>query len=155
MLFSLSRGNYAPKAFGRLSAGGVPLPATVFSGAFILLSAALSRFTPMAYNYLFGIALFGALVVWIVILLSHLRFRRAHGERTLPVRMPFFPVMQILGLILLGAILVTMGLDPAWNISWIVGVPWLVFLTAVYWAWKKMSSPAEQHDSAARGRGPR
>ena len=43
----------------------------------------------------------------------------------LPVRMPFFPWLQIAGLVLLSAILVTMGLDTAfWNISWIVGVPW-------------------------------
>jgi heme/copper-type cytochrome/quinol oxidase subunit 2 len=29
-----------------------------------------------------------------------------------------------------------MGLDPAWNLSWIVGVPWLVLITAVYFVWK-------------------
>jgi len=29
-----------------------------------------------------------------------------------------------------------MGLDPAWNISWIVGVPWLVLLSLAYFIWK-------------------
>ena len=34
---------------------------------------------------------------------------------------------------LLTAILVTMGLDAEfWNISWIVGIPWLGVLTAAY-----------------------
>jgi len=47
--------------------------------------------------------------------------------------MPFFPVMQIAGLLLLGALLITMGLDTQfWNISWIVGAPWLVLLSAAY-----------------------
>lgn len=136
MLFSLSRGEYAPKFLGILGASGTPRAATLISGVFILGSAAVSRFTPLAYNYLQGIALFGAIIVWMAILLSHLKFRRVHDAATLPVRMPFFPVMQIVGLVLLGAVLVTMGLDPAWNISWIVGVPWLVLLSLAYFVWK-------------------
>jgi amino acid transporter, AAT family len=136
MLFSLSRGSYAPNFLGRLSASGTPVAAIALSGAFIFAAAAVSRLTPLAYNYLQGIALFGAIVVWMMILLSHLGFRRVHKASELAVRMPFFPVMQIIGLALLGALLVTMGLDPAWNISWIVGVPWLALLTAAYFTWK-------------------
>jgi AAT family amino acid transporter len=51
--------------------------------------------------------------------------------------MPLFPWMQVAGLILLAAILITMGLDTElWNISWIVGVPWLVTLSVAYFVWK-------------------
>jgi len=57
------------------------------------------------------------------------------------VRMPLFPVMQIVGLVVLAALLVTMGLDKDWNLSWIVGVPWLILLTAAYFIWKK-AAPA-------------
>ena len=54
------------------------------------------------------------------------------------MRMPFFPYMQILGLGLLAAILVTMGLDTEfWNISWIVGVPWMIAVSIAYWVWKR------------------
>jgi L-asparagine transporter-like permease len=138
MLFSLSRGGYAPKLFGKLSPTRAPTPALLASGVAILAAAALSRFTPLAYNYLFGVSLFGAIFVWIVILLSHLAFRRRHGPQELPLRMPFFPGLQIAGLVLLAAILVTMGLDTEfWNISWIVGVPWLVLLSAAYFLWKR------------------
>jgi AAT family amino acid transporter len=142
MLFSLSRGDYAPKLFGRLSKTHVPTPALIASGAAILGSAALSRFTPLAYNYLFGIALFGAIFVWMVILASHLAFRRRHRPRELPLRMPFFPVLQIAGLVLLAAILITMGLDTDfWDISWIVGVPWLALLSAAYFLGKRRRAP--------------
>jgi amino acid transporter, AAT family len=136
MLFSLSRGDYAPKVLGRLSKAGTPVAATLLSGACILLAAGVSRFTPMAYNYLQGVALFGAIIVWMTILLSHLRFRRVHKAADLPVRMPLFPVMQLAGLILLTAILITMGLSKDWNASWIVGVPWLMLLTGAYFIWK-------------------
>jgi L-asparagine transporter-like permease len=138
MLFSLSRGGYAPSILGRLSSSGAPTAAILVSGAGILAAAAVSRLTPLAYNYLFGIALFGAIFVWIVILLSHIAFRRRHRAEDLPVRTPFFPWLQIAGLMLLGAILVTMGLDREfWNISWIVGVPWLALVSAAYFVWKR------------------
>ena len=141
MLFSLSRGTYAPAFLGRLSPSGAPVAAILVSGGSILATAALSVVTPLAYNYLFGIALFGAIVVWMTILASHLSFRRHHDPATLPVRMPFFPYMQIAGLVLLAAILVTMGLDRSfWNISWIVGVPWMLFITAAYFVWKRRHS---------------
>jgi AAT family amino acid transporter len=133
MLFSLSRGAYAPHFLARLSKNGTPVAAILTSGACILLAAGVSKLTPLAYNYLFGVALFGAIIVWIVVLLSHVSFRRRHKVEDLPVRMPFFPGMQILGLALLVAVLITMGLDrEVWGISWIVGVPWLVFVSIIY-----------------------
>jgi len=136
MLFSLSRGGYAPGFLGGLSRAGTPVAAILLTGAGILASAAVSWFTPMAYSYLFGIALFGAMIVWIIILLSHLRFRQVFRGQALPVRTPLFPWMQIAGLALVGAVLVTMGLDPDWRLSWIVGAPWLLVLTAAYFVWK-------------------
>jgi L-asparagine transporter-like permease len=142
-LFSLARGGYAPRWLGSLSANGTPLVATLISGAGVLAAAAVSFFSPLAYNYLFGIALFGGIFVWIVILVTHLRFRRAWQGRKLPVRMPLFPIAQITGIALLSAILVTMGLDTDfWNISWIVGVPWLVGISIVYFIYRKRLAQA-------------
>ena len=154
MLFSLSRGTYAPAFLGRLSSNGTPVAAILVSGGSILAAAALSVVTPLAYNYLFGVALFGAIIVWITILASHLSFRRRHGAAALPVRMPLFPYMQIAGLVLLSAILITMGLDTDfWNISWIVGVPWIGLVTLAYFAWKRSHRGAvplgDLSDSAA------
>lgn len=140
MLFSLSRGSYAPKILGKLSANGTPVGATILSGSCILLAASVSRLTPYAYNYLFGIALFGGLSVWMIILFSHLSFRRRHKNEHLPVRTPFFPYLQILGILLIAAILITMGLDTEfWNISWIVGIPWMVFVSIAYLIWKRVN----------------
>jgi L-asparagine transporter-like permease len=144
MLFSLARGRYAPGFLGRLGKAGTPIAATLLSGGCILAAAGVSRFTPLAYNYLQGVALFGAIIVWMIILLSHLRFRRVHMASELPVRMPLFPFMQIAGLVLLAALLITMGLDTAfWNVSWIVGVPWLALLSAAYFIGKARASRAE------------
>ena len=137
MLFSLSRGNYAPQFLGRLGKAHTPIGAIIVSGAGILITAAVSMFTPYAYNYLLGVALFGAMTVWIFILVSHLAFRRQHKTTQLPVRMPLFPWLQLTALGLLIAILVTMGLDEEfWRLSWIVGVPWLVLISIAYLVWR-------------------
>jgi L-asparagine transporter-like permease len=143
MLFSLSRGGLAPRFLGRLSKNGTPITAILLSGACILVAAGLSKLTPLAYNYLFGVALFDAMIVWIIILVSHLSFRRRHKAADLLVRMPWFPVIQIVGLTLLCAVLITMGLDKeTWRISWIVGVPWLALISLVYWVLKARNGRA-------------
>jgi L-asparagine transporter-like permease len=153
MLFSLSRGGYAPHFLGKLSKKGTPITAILLSGACILTAAGVSKLTPLAYNYLFGVALFDAMIVWIIILLSHLSFRRRHKAADLPVRMPWFPGIQIAGLTLLCAVLVTMGLDKeTWRISWIVGVPWLGLISLVYFILKGRGSlavPASAPGAAA------
>ena len=149
MLFSLSRGGFAPPLLGRLSRSGVPVGAILVSGAGILIAAAVSRLTPKAYSYLFGIALFGAIVVWIIILMSHLAFRRHHAAATLSVRMPGFPAAQIAGIALLLAVLVTMGTDKDWWLSWIVGVPWLAILTAAYFLVKRGAAAVSPPSPAA------
>ncbi len=137
MLFSLSRGSYAPRFLGALSSSGTPTAAILTSGGCILVAAAVSMFTPYAYNYLLGVALFAAMLVWIFILVSHLSFRRHHPVATLPVRMPLFPWMQLAGLAMLVAILVTMGLDTEFfYVSWLLGVPWVMLISAAYFLWR-------------------
>lgn len=143
MLFSLSRGEFAPRFLGRLSKNGTPVAAILTSGACILLAAGVSKLTPRAYNYLFGVALFDAMIVWVAILLSHLSFRRRFRKEELPVRMPLFPLVQLVGLGVLLAVLVTMGLDKeVWGISWIVGIPWLLLLSVGYFVRKARSARA-------------
>ena len=111
MLFSLSRGGYAPRRLGGLSERGSPVAAILVSGACVLIAAAVSMFTPNAYADLFGVALFAAILVWMFVFASHLSFRRRYSGAALPIRTPFFPWLQYAGLAMLAAILVTMGLD--------------------------------------------
>ncbi len=142
MLFSLSRGHYAPQFLGRLSNKGSPVAAILISGACILAAAAVSMVRPDAYNVLLGVALFAAILVWMFILVSHLAFRRHHDPASLPVRMPLFPWLQCAGLLLLGAILVTMGIDTNFRVSWQFGVPWVVLISAAYFVWKAKNGAA-------------
>lgn len=133
MLFSLSRGRYAPAILGRLSKSGAPAVASLLSGAAILLVAGISLLTPRAYNYLFGVALFSGIFVWILILVSHLSFRRHYRGQALPVRTRFFPILQLTALGLLIGVLITMGVAPGdFRMSWTVGAPWLALISVAY-----------------------
>lgn len=132
MLFSLSRGGYAPRSLGNLSRRGSPVAAILVSGVFVLISAAASYLTPYAYADLFGVALFAAILVWLFVFASHLSFRRRHDAAMLPVRMPFFPWMQYAGIVMLVGVLITMGLDPTFDVSWLYGVPWVAVISVAY-----------------------
>ena len=140
MLFSLSRGGYAPRFLGQLSKNGTPVAAILISGACILVAAGISKLTESAYNYLLGVALFAAILVWMMILVSHLSFRRHHDPGQLPVRMPLFPWMQYAGLLLLSGVLITMGLDRNfYYMSWVMGVPWVILISAAYFIWRRVN----------------
>jgi len=135
MAFSLARSGHAPRQLGRLAANGAPVSATIFSGLCVLATAGVAWLTPNAYNYLVGVALFGGILVWIAILCSHLRFRARWRGSEPVVRTPLFPYAQWLGIVLLVAILVTMAFQTrAWSVAWLVGVPWIAFLSIAYWA---------------------
>jgi L-asparagine transporter-like permease len=137
MLFSLARSNDAPAVLGTVSRRGTPWHAALISTLGVLVAAMTAYVSSKAYNYLFGIALFGAILTWIIILLTHICFRRkypAELRARLSVHAPFSPYLQLLGLGLLVAVLITMGLDTEfWNIAIIVGVPWVLVVSACYY----------------------
>jgi len=113
MLFSLGRGGYTPgwMALGKVSRNGVPHRALLASTAGIIAAILLAIFAPKnAFLMLYGTAVAGMLFVWLVILNTHLRFRKAIGsERVsgLPMRLRAHPVFTVLGILLLLAISIT------------------------------------------------
>jgi L-asparagine transporter-like permease len=111
MLFSLGRGGYAPTWMGKVSSNGVPHRALLASTAGIIAAILLAIFAPKnAFLMLYGTAVAGMLFVWLVILNTHLRFRKAITQDrllSLPMRLPAHPVFTIAGILLLLAISVT------------------------------------------------
>jgi L-asparagine transporter-like permease len=138
MLFSLARSNNAPAALGVVSSRGTPWRAACVSVVGVLFATATAYMSNEAYNYLIGICLFGAIVTWMIILATHLMFRRRLSRERraqLPVQAPLFPYAQILALGLLTAILITMGMDrDFWRLSIIVGIPWVLLVSLCYLA---------------------
>jgi amino acid transporter, AAT family len=106
MLFSLGRGGYASAWMGKVSGNGVPHRALLTSTAGMVVAILLAIFAPKnAFLALYGTAVAGMLFVWLVILNTHLRFRRTIARErlaSLPMRLwghPFFTVAGIAALI--------------------------------------------------------
>ncbi|MHA6622285.1 amino acid permease [Pseudonocardia sp. DLS-67] len=136
MLHSLAQHRLAPAWAGRLSPSGVPRAALLLSAVGMLAAIVLSwNQESGAYLALFGISIFAALVVWILILVTHTAFRarrRKLGLPPSPVRLWGAPVTPALVIVFLAAVLLSTtqieGLDTAWQ----AGVPFFAVLVLVY-----------------------
>jgi AAT family amino acid transporter len=116
MLFSLSRGQYAPQWLGLLSPNGVPRHALAVSTGGMIAATLLAIFAPKnAFLLLYGTAVAGMFFVWIVILLTHLRFRQILGSDAiarLPLRLAGHPLPTLGGIaVLLGISISTFWVD--------------------------------------------
>lgn len=146
MLFSLSRGGYAPKVFGKISNKGIPLNALLISTIGILIAAVVNKVLPGNDQYMFmmGLSMFGPIFTWVMILVTHLYFRKKWNEiggRKLPVKMPFFPYTTWLGIILLSFIFIYASVKM-FNSTIYMGIPWMIFISICYAIWSKKNPKA-------------
>jgi L-asparagine transporter-like permease len=135
-MFSLARGGYAPRFLGEVSSRGAPLRALLVSAAGLGLATWLAFAYPDgAFIYLFGIALFGGLFVWLMIFVTHLFFRSkwdSEGRPRLPVRMIGYPYTSLVGAAAIVAILGTTWWVEGMRVTLIAGLPWLGVVTVAY-----------------------
>jgi L-asparagine transporter-like permease len=136
MMFSLARAGDAPRRLGELSGRGVPLYSLLLSSVGIALAAVLNVIAPQtSYILMVSVASFGALFTWMMIFVTHYHFRRARqrsGAPRLRFQMIGFPYTTVLGAGLVAAVLLTTLLTPAFRLTLVSGVPFLVCLVLVY-----------------------
>jgi L-asparagine transporter-like permease len=111
MLFSLGQEGYAPRWMGKVSHNGVPHRALLASTVGIVIAVLFAISAPKnAFLMMYGSAVAGMLFVWLVILNTHLRFRKALTRdqvQRLPMRLRFHPVFTFIGIVSIVAISVT------------------------------------------------
>ncbi|MFQ5738550.1 MAG: amino acid permease [Acidobacteriota bacterium] len=132
MLFSLSRAGYVPTVLGNVNRRGVPFPALAASALGMGLAVFLASKGREVFLPLFGTAVAAMLSIWIIILLTHLRFRRrlnADGLTGLPLKVPFHPFPTLTAILILLAVLAATPL--------VAGLEWTVPLFLV---WVAMAS---------------
>ncbi|MGX1673540.1 amino acid permease [Streptomyces sp. NPDC055400] len=136
MIHSLAVDRHAPRTFARVGRGGVPHRALAVSGLGLGAAAILSVHSEdTAYVLLFGISVFGALVVWILILATHLMFRRHRARHRLPsspARLRGAPFTTVAAALALAAILVSTAFIDGLEDSWKAGLPFFALLIVVY-----------------------
>lgn len=153
MMFSLSRSGYAPEALGRVTHKGTPFTALLCTagglGAAVLIAYVLPG---TAFLFMLGVSLFGGMFAWLMIFITHLRFRKhwdARTDRALPLRVKFFPYTTILGGMAVLAILISTWWVDGMRVTLQAGIGWLVLITIVYYAIGKRREIAAQARIAA------
>lgn len=145
MLFSLARAGDAPRSVGALNSRGVPLPALLLSTAGIALATVLNALFPAtAFTLMISISIFGALFTWLMIFVTHLRFRRAHAHTHLAFRLPGAPYTTLTGIALLLAILLTTPFTTQFRLTLAYGLPFLALLTAIFHLRQRHSPPSTE-----------
>jgi L-asparagine transporter-like permease len=136
MLFSLARSGYTAGWLGRVTSTGVPLNALAASTTGMVTAILLAIWAPeRAFLLLYGTAVAGMFFVWIVILLTHLRFRRREGPEVvgrLPLRLRGHPWPTIAGIATLAAIAGTTFFVEGLEYSVPAFLPFLAVISVFY-----------------------
>jgi len=136
MMFSLSCAGHAPKMFGQLSSRGTPLNALLLSTSGIAVATAFSiAFPEISFTLMMAISMFGALLTWMMIFVTHYFFRRAWEHQNKPklsFRMAGFPVFTLAGAGAMLAILITTAFTEVFRMTLAFGIPFLLILTVWY-----------------------
>lgn len=138
MLYSLARGGHAPEWLGRVTRRGIPFGALLVScGGMAVAVVAQKYFPQQAYLSLVGASFFGGLFVWMMILLTHLRFRRLRAQAGSLTLLPGFPYLNwlaIAGLVVVG---ISTWFVPGRRATLLGGLPWLAIVTLGYFLWHR------------------
>jgi L-asparagine transporter-like permease len=121
-LFSLARAGFVPDGLGEVNHNGAPVKALVVSGVGLGAAVIVRALWPdSAYVWFFGVALFGALFVWLMIFVTHIRFR---GTRR--------AIGSYLGASAIAAIFISTWWVPDLRSTLLTGAPWMLLMAIGY-----------------------
>ena len=134
MLFSMGRSGWAPAAFGRLNAKGVPTAALLVSAFGIVVALVLETFAPgQAFEYILRAAFFGMITSWIVSLAAHVSFRQkaTSGQlASLPFQSSLGMWGSVVGFTVVCAVVVKGWYDS--RVNFVSAMTYLVLLNVAY-----------------------
>ena len=121
-LFSLARAGFVSPTLGVVTPRGAPVNALLVSGLGLGVAVLVRAWWPdSAYVWFFGVALFGALFVWLMIFVTHIAYCK-----------PALPVGSCVGAALVALILLSTWWAPGLQSTLLAGGPWLALLAIGY-----------------------
>lgn len=136
--FSLANSGHAPSWFAAVNSRGVPARALMLATIGMIVAGGVNAFYPEdALGILIAVSVFGILFTWLMIFLSHLGFRARFKAAELPFRIPGFPYFTLLGVVLIGAVMITTLFMPAFHLTLICGIPFLALVAVLYFAFNR------------------
>ncbi|MEE1650402.1 amino acid permease [Brachybacterium sp. J144] len=132
MIHSLASDGLAPRFAAHTTARKVPAVGIALSSVG-LIGAALLAFSGVGgvFGYMMSLVVFAVILVWVLILLTFLSFRR-RGITGATFRMPGGSVTAVVGLVGLLAVLATVAVRPSMQVAAMVGVPAVIVASLLY-----------------------
>lgn len=144
MLFSLSRDKQAPGVFLKTNKNGVPVYAVGVGSAVLVLTAVVSYLLPQnLFIILTGASGFLAMFNWLTISVTHYFYRKKvlrEKPEKLKYKVPAYPFITILAIVLITGIIATSYLYPGQIASLITGIAIIAVLIPAYWVFRKVKA---------------
>src|SRR5690606_23010587 len=129
MLHGLAEQGQAPRSFTRTTRQGVPIMTVLTMVIGLLVGVVLNYLYPDQALFLFGaLATFATVLVWLVILIAHIRMRRENTEQHRPPSefpVPLWPVASWLTVGFIIFVIVMVGVVPESRPALWVGLIWV------------------------------
>ena len=136
MLHGLAEQGQAPRSFTRTTRTGVPIMTVITMVIGLLIGVVLNYLYPDQVLFLLGaLATFATVLVWLVILIAHIRMKAEIArDRRLPSEfpVPLWPVASWLTVGFIVFVIVMVGIVPESRPALWVGLIWVAALTACY-----------------------
>ncbi|HDK0550629.1 TPA: amino acid permease [Escherichia coli] len=137
MLYALAKNRQLPAAMAKVSRHGVPVAGVAVSIAILLIGSCLNYIIPnpqRVFVYVYSASVLPGMVPWFVILISQLRFRRAHKAAIAshPFRSILFPWANYVTMAFLICVLIGMYFNEDTRMSLFVGIIFMLVVTAIY-----------------------
>lgn len=136
MIHGLAEQGHAPRVFMRTTRNGVPIMTVLAMIVALLIGVLLNFLYPDQVLFLLGaLATFATVLVWLVILIAHIRMKREiEREQRAPsdFPVPLWPVGSYLAVAFIVFVIVMVGIVPDSRPALWVGLIWIVIVALCY-----------------------
>ena len=130
MLYGLAQQGLAPASFAAVSRAGIPWLTVMCMGVVLACGVLLNWLFEEAFLIIASLATFATVLVWIMILVTHLGFKRhlirAQGTSEFPT--PLWPVASWAALAFMLGVMALLGFFPETRTALWVGAGWCLLL---------------------------
>lgn len=132
-LHALSWGGNAPKKLATINKSGVPTNSLNFSALVLLVIVVLNYLMPASvFVMISGVSTINFVLVWVILIWCHIRYRRVHPEGARTFQMPGYPFTDWLSLIFFIGVLVFLLINASTRISMIISLVVFLVMLGVY-----------------------
>ena len=132
-LYSLARNGHAPKKLGNLTKKAIPMNALITSSLILFVVVILNYVMPaeiFAVNSTVSTICF--VIVWIMIMFTHIVYRRHNKNNLGEFRMPGYPLTSWLTIVFYIAILILLFFIESTKLALIISIVFVLILTVSY-----------------------